>query len=116
MRFMSLYRTVPSTNPPSEKLMAQMGQLIEEMTKAGTLIATGGWSPTTPCTIVSSTSAGLRVTDGPYSEAKEVIAGYAILEAGSRDEAIALTKRFLEVAGEGSCELRQLGGPGSECG
>ena len=115
MRFMSLYRTVPSTTPPSEKMMAQMGQLIDEMTKSGALIATGGWSPHTPCTVVSSTAAGLRVTDGPYSEAKEVIAGYAILEAGSRDEAIALTKRFLEVAGEGSCELRQLGGPGDGC-
>ena len=115
MRFMSLYRTAPTTTPPSEKLMAQMGQLIEEMTKNGSLIATGGWSPTTPCTIVSSTSAGLRVTDGPYSEAKEVIAGYALLEASSREAAIALTKRFLEVAGEGSCELRQLGGPGDGC-
>ena len=116
MRFMSLFRTVPSASPPSEKLMAQMGQLVDEMTKSGALIATGGWNPNTPCTVVSSTSAGLRVTDGPYAEAKEVIAGYAIFEASSRDEAIAMTKRFLEVAGEGCCELRQLGGPGQECG
>ena len=113
MRFMTLWR--PSTtnqNPPSEKLMAQMGQFVEEMTKTGKLVATGGWNPHSPCTLVTSTNGGLKITDGPYAEAKEVIAGYAILEASSREEAIALTRRFMEIAGDGVCELRELGGPG----
>ena len=50
----------------------------------------------------------ITVTDGPFSEAKEVIGGFAIIEADSKDEAIALTKRFLDVAGDGESEIRQL--------
>ena len=115
MRYMSLWRPSKNANPPSEKLIAQMGQLIEDMTKAGKLVSTGGWSPTTPCTLVTGTSNGVRITDGPFAEAKEVIAGYAIFDVVSKDEAIELTRKFLEIAGEGTCELRQLGGPGEGC-
>jgi hypothetical protein len=57
---------------------------------------------------VRRTGTNVTITDGPFTEAKELIGGFAILEASSKDEAIALTKKFLEVAGEGECEIRQL--------
>ena len=115
MRYMSLWRPGKNATPPTEKLMAQMGQLIEDMTKSGKLVATGGWNPAGPCTLVTSSGGGVRVTDGPFAEAKEVIAGYCIFNAESKEEAIELTRKFLEIAGEGTCELRELGGPGQGC-
>jgi hypothetical protein len=48
------------------------------------------------------------VTDGPFTESKEVVGGYAIVEAKSKEHAVAMTKRFLEVAGEGECEVRPM--------
>jgi hypothetical protein len=58
------------------------------------------------------------VTDGPFTEAKELIAGFAIVQAKSKDEAIEITKNFLKVAGDGECELRQIFEPSDQgrCG
>jgi hypothetical protein len=50
----------------------------------------------------------MTVTDGPFTESKEVVGGFALLEAKSKEEAIELTKRFLKVAGDGECEIRQI--------
>jgi hypothetical protein len=110
MIFMSLWRPAKSPNPPSEKHMAEMNALIEEMTQAGVLLKTGGWDPSSPCTVLKSTSGKVTVTDGPYAESKELIAGFAILDVKSKDEAIAWGKRFLSIAGEGTSEMRRLGG------
>jgi hypothetical protein len=110
MIFMSLWRPAKNPNPPTEKHMAEMNALIEEMTKAGVLLKTGGWDPTSPCTILKNTSGKVTITDGPYAESKELIAGFAILEVKSKDEAIAWGKRFLGIAGEGTSEMRPLRG------
>ena len=61
----------------------------------------------------------MSVTDGPFSESKEIVGGFAILRADSKAEAIELAKRFLSVVGEGECEIRQIGEPsdyGEPCG
>ena len=108
MRFLSIYKHAETNVPPTTEEMAKMGQLIEEMTKAGTLISTEGCLPTSKGARVRRSGGKLTVTDGPFTESKEVIGGFALLEAKSREEAIELTKRFLEVAGEGECELRQI--------
>jgi hypothetical protein len=108
MRFLSIYKHVETNEPPTPELMANMGNLIEEMTKAGTLVSTEGCLPTAKGAKVRRSAGKVTVTDGPFSESKEVVGGFAILEAKSKEEAIALTKRFLEVAGDGECELRQL--------
>jgi hypothetical protein len=90
--------------------MAEMGKLVEEWTKAGTLIATGGWPPDAKCiTLRNDTSGHVSVTDGPFAEAKELIGGFALLEAKSFEEAVELTRRFVAIAGEGICEVRALG-------
>jgi hypothetical protein len=108
MVFMTLWRPTKNANPPTEKMMAEMYGLLKEMTTAGVLVKTGGWDPTSPCTVLKSSSGKVTVTDGPYTESKELIAGFAILEVKSKNEAIAWSKRFLAIAGDGSSEMRQL--------
>jgi hypothetical protein len=108
MRFISIYRAKENNEPPTPQRMAEMGKLIDEMTKAGTLLATEGCLPSSKGARVRRTGEKLTVTDGPFTEAKELVGGFALLQAKSKAEAIELTKHFLKVAGEGECELRQL--------
>ena len=116
MRFMSMIRiNERAGKKPSEKLMTDMGKLIEELTESGALIDTAGLRPTAEGVRVRLSGGKLSVTDGPFTETKEVIGGYAILEAKSKAEAIELTKRFLKIHGDEwdiECEVRQLDGPG----
>src|SRR6266446_4904094 len=108
MRFLSIYKTAERGIPPSQEEMAKMGKLIEDEMKAGTLLATEGCLPTALGARVRISGGKLTVTDGPFTEAKEVVGGFALLRANSKEEAIELVKNFLEVAGEGECELRQV--------
>ena len=85
-----------------------MGKLVEEGMNAGWLLATEGCLPTTLGARVRRAGGKLSVTDGPFTESKEVVGGFAILKANSKEEAIELARKFLQVAGEGECELRQL--------
>jgi hypothetical protein len=120
MRFLSMIRTNEcSGQVPSEQLMQDMGKLIEEMTRKGVLVLTAGLRPSAEGVRVRQRAGKQSTIDGPFTESKEVIGGFAILEAASRDEAIELTKRFLRVHGDEwdvECEVRQLDGPdfGSE--
>ncbi len=109
MRFMTLWRPGKRSNANTPTMQAEMGKLIEEMTKSGQLIQTGGWDPNGPRTLVTNRGNDFDVTDGPFAEAKEMIAGFAIIEVKSKEEAIELAKRFLRIAGEGSSEVRLLG-------
>ena len=108
MRFLSIYRSVETSTPPTADEMARMGALIEEFTAAGILIATEGCLPSARGARVRQANGSVTVTDGPFTEAKEVIGGFALLEADSKEHAIELTRRFLSVAGDGECEIRQL--------
>lgn len=118
MRFISMVRINENTSQqPSERLMTEMGKLIDEMTKAGVLLDTAGLRPTSEGVRVKLSGGRTSVVDGPFTEAKEVIGGYAILKAGSMDEAIELTRRFLLVHGDEwdlDCEVRQLEEPDFE--
>lgn len=108
MKFLSIYKTVERTVPPSPEEMATMGKLVEEGFKAGYLLATEGCMPTAFGARVRRTNGKLSVTDGPFTESKEVVGGFAILQANSREEAIELTKHFLQAAQDGECEVRQI--------
>jgi hypothetical protein len=108
MKFLSIYKTAERNTPPTQEEMAAMGKLIEEGMKAGWLVATEGCLPTALGAKVRRSGDKIIVTDGPFAEAKEVAGGFAILKANSKQEAIELARRFLRVAGEGECELRQL--------
>jgi len=115
MRFLSMIRIQEGTGQvPSEQLMSDMGKLIEELTASGQLVSTAGLRPTSEGVRVRLRRGELSVVDGPFAETKEVIGGYAVLEAKSKDEAIELTRRFLKVHGDEwdiECEVRQLDGP-----
>ena len=108
MRFLSIYKHEERTTPPTAAEMENMGKLVEEGFKAGWLLSTEGCLPSALGARVRRSNGKLSVTDGPFTEAKEVVGGFAILKANSKEEAIELARKFLQVAGEGECELRQI--------
>jgi hypothetical protein len=109
MRFISIYTHEGRNTPPTQEEIARMGALIEDGMKAGWLIATEGVQFGGNGTRVHSSGAEITVTDGPFTEAKEVIGGYALLKADSKAEVIELCRRFLKVAGgRATCEVHQL--------
>ena len=112
MRFLSMIRIDETTGQvPSERLMAEMGKLLEELTRAGVMIDTAGLRPTSEGVRVRLRNGRLSMTDGPFTETKEVIGGYAILETESKEQAVEVTRRFLEIHGNEwniECEVRQL--------
>ena len=85
-----------------------MGTFIEEVTKAGVMLATDGLQPSSKGKRVRLSGGKVMVIDGPFTESKELIASYALFQVKSMDEAIHWTKRFLEVLGKGECELRPI--------
>jgi hypothetical protein len=99
--------------------MADMGVLIDELTANGQLVSTAGLRPTAEGVRVRLHRGGkLSVVDGPFTESKEVIGGFAIFEVPSKADAVALTRRFLQVHGtewDVECEVRQLDGPDFGC-
>ena len=106
MKFLSIFKTVEHN--VSQEEMAKMDKLVEEGLKAGYLLGTEGCLPSALGARVRRTGEKVVVTDGPFIESKEVVGGFALLQANSKAEAIELTKQFLAVAGDGECELRQL--------
>jgi hypothetical protein len=108
MRFLSIYKTVERNTPPTLEEVANMEKLIEDSMKAGVLLATEGCLPSALGARVRRSGGKLTVTDGPFIESKELIAGFALLQANSKAEAIELAKAFLDVAGDGECEIRQI--------
>jgi hypothetical protein len=108
MKFLSIYKTAETGLPPSQEEMAKMGKLIEDGMKAGFLLAVEGCMPSATGARVRLSGDKVTVTDGPFTESKEVIGGLALLQANSKEEAIELVKQFLHIAGDGECELRQL--------
>lgn len=108
MRFLSVYKTRERATPPTPEEMERMGKLIAEGVQAGFLLGVEGCLPSAMGARVRLANDAVTVTDGPFTESKEVIGGLALLEANSKAEAIELVKQFLRVAGEGECELRQL--------
>jgi hypothetical protein len=108
MRFLSIYKSVERQTPPTQEEMAAMGKLIEEGMKAGWLLSTEGCLPTSLGARVRKSNGKLTVTDGPFTESTEVVGGFAILKANSKEEAVELARNFLKAVGDGECELRQL--------
>lgn len=94
---------------PDEKLQAEMAAFIEEMTAAGVLLATGGLDPSG--FRVASAGDEITVTDGPFTEAKEAVGGFALVEVRSKEEAIEMARRFRAIVGDGESLIHQVFGP-----
>lgn len=108
MRFLSIYKTVETNVPPTAEEFEKMGKLVDEAMKSGELVATEGCLPSALGARVRRDGGKVTVTDGPFTESKELIAGFAILNVASKAEAIESARRFLSVVGGGECELRQI--------
>ena len=95
-------------------LYEEMGKFIDETTKSGNFIGGAGLQPSSAGNRVRLKGGKITVLDGPFTESKEIVGGYAIMDAKSRDEALALARRFMELhlkhwpAFEGECEVRPL--------
>jgi len=113
-RYLSMIRIDEQNAPaggPSPELGERMGALFEEITKAGVMLETAGLTPTSDGTRVTWSGGQLSYTDGPFTESKEVVGGYAILQAKDKAEALEWTKRFLEIHEEHwtvTAEVRQI--------
>ena len=113
MRFMMVYKPadvkkMEAEVPPTEREMADMGNFIGEMAKAGVLLAADGLQSSARGARVRLSGGKLTVTDGPFTETKELIAGFAIVQVKSKAEAIEWARRFLALAGDGESEIRLM--------
>jgi hypothetical protein len=109
MRFLCLYKPAkPEGTPPTQEEMAEMGKLIEESFKSGRLLAAEGCLPSAMGARVRLSQGKYHVTDGPFTESKEVIGGFALIQAKSKEDAIEFIKTFLKIAGDGESEIRQV--------
>jgi hypothetical protein len=122
MRFLSMVKhTEANTSPPPKALMEAIDELVQEAAKAGCMmVEAGGLLPTTSGARARISNGKLTVTDGPFTEAKEVVGGYAIFDVKSRVDMIEWTTRFMDLhkkhmpGWNGECEIRQLAEMGQE--
>ena len=115
MKFLCIYKpSKPEGTPPTQQEMAEMGKLVEEQMKSGILLATEGCLPSAKGARIRLSDGRFIVTDGPFTESKEVIGGFALIQATSKEDAIEHVKHFLKVAGDGETEIRQVF-EGGEC-
>ena len=104
-----LMTTYAGGTAPDEKMYAEMGKLVEELSKSGVLLATGGLEE--GGVRIKSVGGDISVTDGPFPEAKEVVISFALVDVRDRAEAVELSKRFWRIVGDGVGEIRQVFGP-----
>jgi hypothetical protein len=109
MRFIMLYKPgYDGGRPPTPEHLQMMSKLVEEGIRNGTLLSTEGLRESSRGARVRISGGDFVVTDGPFSETKELVGGYAIMQFDSKEEAIEHTKHFLALMGEGETEIRQL--------
>ena len=109
MKILSTMMIDPSAlEPPSQDGIARMDELIAELKSKGVLIETGGRWPGMFELKVARQNGSTTITDGPFTESKEVVGGFALLNVKDRDEAIALTNRLLDIAGNATCILHEV--------
>jgi len=117
MRFMMMVKSAENKGAPPKGFMDVMAKLGEEAVKAGTMVVSGGLAATAASTRVRLSKGQIAAIDGPFTEAKEVVGGFAILEFPSKKEALESAKQFMELhkkhwpGWEGETEVRQVLGP-----
>jgi len=113
MRFMMIVKAAENSGPPPKAMIDAMAKIAEEATKAGEMIESGGLASTATGARVRLSGGKLTVTDGPFTEAKEVFGGYAIFELKSKKEAVERAVAFMELhkqhwpGWQGETEIRQ---------
>jgi hypothetical protein len=118
MKFMMIVKHSEKQGPPPKALMDAIAKLAEESVKSGTMLGNGGLGPTAQGARVRISGGKISVIDGPFTEAKEVVGGYAQFELKSKEEAVESAVRFMELhklhwpGWEGETEVRQMFEPG----
>ncbi len=113
MRFMMIVKSAENSGPPPQGMIDAMGKLAEEAAKSGEMIDSGGLASSTTGSRVRLSGGTLTVTDGPFTEAKEVFGGYAVFELKSKKEAVERAVAFMELhkqhwpGWQGETEIRQ---------
>jgi hypothetical protein len=102
MKFLMISKSIPGAPPPSPAQLAELGRFTEEMIKSGVVTLTGGMVRPTTGIQLQNKGGKVVVTDGPFAETKELIDGFAIVEAKSREEAIQHATAFMKIVGDGS--------------
>ena len=114
MRFLSIVKAAENQGSPPQALLDAIAKLTEDSLKDGSLVQTGGLGATSTGARVRIAGGKLTLTDGPFTEAKEVVGGYAVLDTKSRDEALDAARTFMRLhqqhwpGWEGECEIREL--------
>ena len=114
MPFFSIIRGAEQQGPPPQAIMDVMDQYVARALKEGIMVSTGGLAPSAAGARVRIQKGRMHVTDGPFAESKEVVGGYAVLAARTREEAIRAAREFMQIhidhwpGWEGECELREL--------
>lgn len=114
MRFLGLVRSAEGQGAGPQALREAMGVFIETSLRNGSLVQTGGLAAPSASVRIRQSGGHLYVTDGPFAETKEVVGGFAILEAPSRDAAVEIMRKFMQLhethwpEWEGECELREM--------
>lgn len=114
MRYLSVIRASENQGPPPQSLMDAMGPYVTKSLQSGAVVSTGGLAPSAAGVRVAIRGGRIVVTDGPFAESKEMIGGYAVIAADTREAAIRSTREFMQLhidhwpGWEGECELREL--------
>jgi hypothetical protein len=111
MKFMMIFKPdgeIEPGIPPCKQNLPEMATLVDELASSGVLIATEGLHPRAKGAHVRLSGGKMTVTDGPFAESKELIAGFALVEVSSKQAAVELAQRFLAIAGGGESIVRQV--------
>ena len=108
MRVLALWYPEGDISAPTQDTMQKMSAFIEEAVQAGVLLDTGGWNPDAPATVITRRQGKVTVKDGPYTEAKEVIGGFAVMRFKTQQDLVAWSTRFVNIAGNGRSVVRPI--------
>jgi hypothetical protein len=108
MRVLALWYPEGDISSPTQETMQKMGAFIQEATKAKVLLDTGGWNPQAPATVITRKNGKVVVMDGPDTEAKAVIGGFAVMRFETHDQLVEWSTRFVNIAGDGRSIVRPI--------
>jgi hypothetical protein len=108
MKFLCIYQSDPAAPPPTPEKLGALGKYTADMIASGTVVMTGGIVRPSKGIDVRLSAGKFTVTDGPFPETKELIDGFAIVEAKSREEAVELSRSFMQIAGEGQGQILRI--------
>jgi hypothetical protein len=117
MRFMMLVKHAQDSGPPPKELMDAIGALAAEAVKSGAMVLNGGLAPAAQSSRVRLARGQLTTIDGPFTESKELVGGFAVIEFESKKAAVESAQHFMDLhrqhwpGWEGECEVRQIFGP-----